>query len=171
MIIIISISYFLSINKVVAKQGFEIPDSLIDTAINMSGSQIESSEESTQPTLPQIPKEQIELLRKNPDLLKQYGLDPSILDTLDQKPANQKTNPSTELIKQTVKAQLNNVIKPYLSFIPAVLALLLFITLTSFTSFLTLFIYPLLWLIFYSFEKSGFIKFTTEMRPIKKMVI
>lgn len=171
LVITISLAYFLSINKVISEQGFQIPDALIDTAINLAGSQTTNTQETSTPTLPQISKEQIELLKKNPDLLKQYGLDPKILDTYNQPQNTQKSNPSTDLIKQTVKNQLDNIIKPYKSFIPAILALLLFITLTSIVSFLTLLIYPILWLIFYTFEKSEFLKFITEMRPVKKMVV
>ena len=170
LVIILSVSFFLSINKIIQEKGFEIPDSLIDTALELTSSSL-PSDETEQVTLPQISPEQIELLKKNPDLLKQYGLDPKILDTLD-KPANKtSTKPNQELIKQAVKDQLQGVIKPYLGFVPVTLAVLLFITLESIVSFLTIFIYPLLWLIFYILEKSGFIKFTTEMRPVKKMVV
>ena len=125
LVIILSMTFFLSINKIIQEKGFEIPDSLIDSAF-----------------LPQITPEQIELLKQNPDLL-----------------------------KQAVKDQLQGVIKPYLGFVPTALAVLLFITLESIVSFLTIFIYPLLWLTFYVLEKTGFVKFTTEMRPVKKMVV
>lgn len=151
LILAFSITYFLSINQIIQKTGFAIPDSLIDAALKFAP--IESSN----------PPEQLELLKKNPDLLKQYGLDPKILDN----PQNMTTN----LIKQQVKDQIQNLIKPYLNFIPAVLALLLFITLQSLTSIMNLLIHPLLWIIFYILEKTGFIKFTEETRLVKKMVI
>lgn len=82
-----------------------------------------------------------------------------------------KQNSATNLIKQTLKDQIQNLIKPYLNFIPAVLALLLFISLQSIASVINLLLHPLLWIIFYVLEKTGFIKFTTEMRPVKKMVM
>lgn len=164
-ILIICIIFFLSINKIIQENGFQVPDSLIDTAIKFAGPQAENNQSET---LPKLNQEQIELLKKNPDLLKQYGLDPKILDTLNS-PKTQ--NISNDFIKQTVQSQLQNIIKPYLAFIPAVLAAILFLTLQSVVSVLTLFIYPLLWLIFYILEKSGFIKFSEEMRPVKKLVI
>jgi len=80
-------------------------------------------------------------------------------------------NSSQDLIKQTVKDQLEGFLKPYLGFIPALLTIILFLTLQSLTSFINLLIYPMLWIIFYIFEKTGFIKFTIEKRPVKKMVI
>ena len=76
-----------------------------------------------------------------------------------------------DTIKQTVKDQVQNFIKPYASFIPAVLTVLLFITLQSITSFINLLIYPLIWLTFLILEKVGFTKFTTEMRPVKKLMV
>lgn len=172
LIVVIALCYFLAINKIVAQNGFQIPDSLIDTALKFTpqsqGEQTESSKQQ-----PVISAQHLELLKKNPDLLKQYGLDPKMLDTLSQPQKSSKTpvDLSSSLIKQTVKDQLQGFLKPYLSFIPAVLAMLLFLTLQSLTSFINLLVYPLLWLIFFILEKSEFIKFTTEMRPVKKIVI
>lgn len=161
-VLILSIVYFLSINKVISEKGFSIPDSLIDTALKFA--QTEQQETST-PQLPSLSKEQIDLLRKNPDLLKQSGLDPKILDSLNS------PNSPNELIKQTVKDQLQSLLKPYIGFIPAVLAVILFFTLQSLTSIINLFIYPLLWITFYVLEKTGFVTFVVEQRPVKKMVI
>ena len=121
-VLILSIVYFLSINKVISEKGFQIPDSLIDSAFKLTQ-----------------PDQQIQL------------------------PA--------DLIKQTVKDQIQGFIKPYLGFVPAGLALLLFLTLQTITSLTNLLIYPLLWLTFYILEKAGFITFTQEMRPVKKIVI
>ncbi|MEK7617058.1 MAG: hypothetical protein AAB414_03305 [Patescibacteria group bacterium] len=175
LLLVFSFTYFLSMNKIIQTQGFAIPDSLIDTALKFTPTQSGftdtpqiGQEEQTQTTLPQISQEQIDLLKQNPDLLKQSCLDPAILDTLN-KPTT-KTN-SQDLVKEAVKSQLQNFIKPYLGFIPAIMAILLFITLQSLTSFINLLIYPFLWIIFYILEKSKFVTFTTEMRPVKKMVI
>lgn len=171
-IIVFCAVYFTFISKQVLEKGFQIPDSLIDSAINLASGLGQTDKSETSAPKLSISKEQIELLRQNPDLLRQSGLDPSILDTLD-KP--QRTSQSKDLTKdftkQLVKDQLDTVLKPYLSFIPAVLAVLLFLTLQSLTSILNLLIYPLLWLTFYILEKTGFIKFTTEMRPVKKIVV
>ncbi len=124
LILVIAVSYFLAISKVTVQNGFQIPDSLIDTALKL------------------IPQSQ--------------GAPQDL---------------TNDLLKQTIKDQFQILIKPYAGFIPAILALLLFFTLQSLTSLINLFIHPLLWLIFYILEKTGYIKFTTEMRPVKKMVI
>lgn len=133
LLLTISLSYFLSINQAITKDGFQIPDAILDTA------------------------------------LKQAGLDPKILDTLD-KPTKGK-NITQELTKSLVKAQFEQTIKPYTNIIPIILTALLFITLMSLNSLVGFFISPLLWIIFLILEKSGFVKFQEEMRPVKKMVI
>lgn len=121
--------YFLSASKIIAQNGLQIPDSLIDTALKFSS--------PTSPNSPDLPQ-----LSIPPDLL-----------------------------KQTVKDQLQGLIKPYQGFVPATLAVMLFLTLQSLTSILNLLIYPLLWIIFYILEKTGFIKFVVEQRPVKKMLV
>lgn len=174
LILVISLTYFLSISQVIQQKSFEIPDSLIESALKLTPLP-EPTASQPQTAQPQLSREQIDLLRQNPDLLKQSGLDPKILDTLTPQKGNQATKPSqdllTDTLKQTIKDQLQTIIKPYQSVIPAVLAVLLFFILLSFASILNLLIYPLLWLTFYILEKSGFIKFTVEQRPVKKMVI
>ena len=163
--------FFLSTNKIIAQKGFQIPDSLIDTALKMIP--MESFAEETQTEqIPTINPEQLKLLKQNPELLRQSGLDPKILDTLDQqKTSKTSPNPVQELVKQTVKDQLQTIIKPYVNFIPAGLTLLLFFSLLSLVSVANLLIYPLLWVIFYILEKTGFVKFIVEQRPVKKLVV
>ncbi|MBI2019722.1 hypothetical protein HYS95_03605 [Candidatus Daviesbacteria bacterium] len=167
------IVYFLSANQIIAQKGFEIPDSLIDTAISMSPAKSLTEQSQTEAQLPSINSEQLELLKQNPDMLKQYGLDPQMLDTLTnpQKTLQAPQNLLNDTIKQTVKDQFQTLIKPYQSFIPAILALILFLTLQSLTAVLSIFISPVLWLIFTIFEKTAFVKFEIEQRPVKKLVI
>ncbi|MDO8573811.1 MAG: hypothetical protein Q7R77_03605, partial [Candidatus Daviesbacteria bacterium] len=153
--------FFLTTSRIIAQNGFQIPDTLIDTALKMTPLPTEQAQ------LPTINPDQLELLKQNPNLLKQSGLDPKILDTLNQAPADL----IKDTIKQTVKDQIQGFIKPYQSFIPAILAVLLFLTLQSLTSILNLLVPPLLWLIFLILEKTGFIKFETEQRTVKKMVV
>lgn len=131
LILVISLTYFLSISQVIQQKGFEIPDSLIETSLKL------------------VPQPQ-----------------PSVLDTLAP-----PQNLLTDTLKQTIKDQLQNIIKPYLGIIPAILAVLLFLILQSLMSILNLLIYPLLWIIFYILEKTGFTKFTEETRVVKKMII
>lgn len=162
--------YFLSTSKIIAQNGFQIPDSLIDTALKFTQPAGSSEQESSTSQI-NIPQEQIDLLKKNPDLLKKSGLDPKILDTLNSPKSQNTLNTPNDIIKQTIKDQIQSLLKPYLGFVPAVLAVLLFFTLQSLTSIINLLIYPLLWITFYILEKSGFIKFTEEQRPVKKLVI
>lgn len=172
LILSLCLIYFLSSNQLIAQNGFEIPDSLIDTALKMTP--IDTTAEQNLPVaqLPAISPDQLELLKQNPELLQQSGLDPKILDTLDQSTlAKTPQELTSNLIKETVKDQIQNFIKPYQSFIPAGLAILLFLSLQSLTSILNLLIYPLLWLAFYILEKTGFVKFEVEQRPVKKMVV
>ena len=160
--------YFLSSSKIIAQAGFQIPDSLIETALDLA-----TEQSSPAPQLPAISQEQIDLLKQNPELLRQSGLDPAILDTLNQpqSKAGSPQNLTQDLIKQTVKDQIQSFIKPYVNFVPAGLAILLFLTLQSLTSLINLLIYPLLWIIFYILEKTGFVKFETEQRPVRKMIV
>lgn len=74
-------------------------------------------------------------------------------------------------LKQTVKDQVQNIIKPYQDFIPAILAVLLFFTLQSFIAVLSVILPPLLWLVFFILEKTNFIHYEIEMREAKKLVI
>lgn len=153
--------YFFSVTKIIAQDSFQLPDSLIDTALKMAPLPTEQTQ------LPSISPDQIAMLKKNPDLLRQSGLDPEILDSLNQ-PTQGITN---DLVKQTVKDQIENFIKPFINFIPGLLTILLFFTLQSLTSILNLLIYPLLWLIFFIMEKTGFVKFEIEQRQVKKLVV
>ncbi|MBI2086247.1 hypothetical protein HYT74_02815 [Candidatus Daviesbacteria bacterium] len=168
------IVYFLSSSKIIAQNGFQIPDSLIDTALSFSMPATPNNQlEQAQTNLPQITPEQLDLLKKNPDLLRQSGLDPKILDSLSnpQKSTQSPVNLTNDLIKQTVKDQIQGFLKPYLSFIPAILAVLLFLALQSLSSILNLLVYPLLSATFYILEESGFIRYEIEQRPVKKLVV
>ena len=151
-ILVFALVYFLSMNQLVIQKGFDLPDSLVDTVLKFS------------------PTEQIPA---NPQLLKQLGLDPKILDSLgsSDKVIKNASDTSNNLVKKTLKDQFQTFIKPYLTYIPFILALLLFLTFQSLTSIINLLIYPLLLIVFYILEKSHFIKFTTEMREVKKMII
>lgn len=120
LVISISIIYFLSINKIISEEGFQIPDFLIESVLKLTP------------------------LPEGADLLQQT-------------------------LKQTVKEQFQNFLKPYQNLIPAFLTILLFLTLQTLSSIINLLIYPLLWITFHLLENTGIIKFTTEMRAVKKM--
>ncbi len=194
LILTLSVSFYFSVSKQTAQSGFEIPDSLIDNVLKITPSPslpvqgfTYGSTGSPQPglvaQLPQVTPEQLELLKKNPSLLRQYGIDPKTLDNLTTppakptssvKPSAQTTpsiNPATEMIRPLIKNQLQNMLKPYQKIIPAVLALLLFLTLQSFVAVLEIFLSPIIWLVFYTLEKTGFVRFEVEMRQVKKLTL
>lgn len=191
LIITASLSYFLAAEQEIKANGFKIPDSLIDTALKFAGPQIPdvkgtSTETPKEPeTLASVSltPEQINLLKQNPEVLKQYGIDPNSLDSLStpsKSPTSSKNKSTKEtiaipasdqLVKTIIQNQIQNLVKPYLGIIPLFLAVLFFITLHSLHSLLSI-VYPLIIsLTFWMFEKTGFIKFTTEMREVKKMTV
>lgn len=182
--------YFLNTNSIIQTQGFKIPDSVIDWSIDLSlqnqGMSVKGVKYLAQ--IPTLTQEQLDLLRQNPQVLEQFGLDPNDLDQFSpnetQTPSTQSPNrnavqvtPSlpTANLKDIMKAQISNsldqMIKPYLFAIPLILAFL-FYSLTSFIIWILSFlISPILMLIFSILEKSSFIKFTTETREVKKIIV
>ncbi len=178
-ILVITMGYFFAINQNIATNGFHIPDALIDAALRLTNSPetvSQTGQETEQPSLASfgISKEQLDLLKQNPALLKQYGISPQILDSLTKSASNAKgavASTGEDLIKKAVQDQLQNFIKPYLKLIPYLLTLLVFVTLVSGTSLLMFLTTLLVWLTFLILEKSGFITFTTETREVKKMVV
>lgn len=163
LILTVSLAYYFNLNSIIQTKGFEIPDSLIETSLNLMPE--EAVESQSGQKLPfNLSLDQIEYLKKNPNLVKQFGFDPKILETIGlKKPA--------EASKDLLRSTIENAIKPFSGYIPMILALLFFLTLHTFAGILSLFIFPLLWLIFYLMEKTNFITFTKEMREVKKLVV
>lgn len=177
-----AVTYFLSITPVIQKNGFLIPDALIDASMKFVPTPEQATPDSTQTDSGfivsnlQIPQEQIDLLKQNPALLKQYNIDPKMLDNIGStKSSGKKSQTVSDLtgnfVKKTLQDQFNTMLKPYLSFIPIILSVALFLTLHSLVSLLSMIIPPLFWLFFFILGKTGFVNFTEEMRPVKKMVI
>ncbi len=154
LIVIICSLYYISINSIIQLNGFQIPDTLIDAAMQFTPLEAETEPQST----------------PLPAALKQLGIDPKILDSLDTGNL-QPAQISSTIIKETLKDQFDQMIKPYFNWIPVLLAILLFFLLQTINSLLNLLLYPLLWISFYIFEKTGFVKFVIEERPVKKMVV
>ena len=173
LILVASITFYLAADAQIKKAGFQIPDSVIDPVIAMSMNNLTegSAEIPAQRAQPQIPPEQIEMLRQNPTLLQQYGLDPSILDELSPQTSKTPQNPQQALIKNEVKKQINTLIQPQIQFLPIILAALFFLTLKFGLSILSFILYPAIWLIFWILEKTGFTTYTKEMREVKKLVV
>lgn len=170
-ILVCSIAFFMLASQTISKQGFKIPDSIIDQALQFSTPPGSKSQEENPIDQLQIPAEQLELLKQNPALLKQSGLDPKILDQIGKPASGKKSVNTQDLVKPLVQEQLQNIIKPYISFIPIVLAVLFFFSLQSIIALLSLFVPSIIWLIFLILEKTGFTKYTKEMREVKKLVV
>lgn len=172
LILALCITYFFSASKIIAQAGFQIPDTLIDTAYGLSKSALPDIQQK-EADLPQLTPEQQDMLRKNPELIRQSGLDPKMIESLinPQKNTQSPANLIDTTIKQTLKEQVQNFIKPYTNFIPAGLSILLFFSLHFFISILNILTPLLLWLVFFILEKTGFVKFEITMREVKKMIV
>lgn len=185
----LTFGYFLHANSIIQSKGFKIPDSIIDWAIDLSlqGQNIPVKGVKYLAQLPTLTQDQINLLKQNPEVLKQYGLNPADLDQLvpeanskSMKTPNQnavQVIPSIsgmnlkDIIKAQIADSLDQMIKPYLFAIPFVLAFL-FYSLASFCLWIaSMFINPIIFLLFYIFEKTGFLKYETEMREVKKIIV
>lgn len=168
-ILFISFGYYAITSADIHQNGFTIPDSLIDMTLsfvpqeNLTG-QIPNT------TIPQIPEDQLNELKKNPQLLKQYGLDIEDLDTFTQI-TNNKPVSTKDLVKTTIKDQVQQLIKPYINYIPIASSVIFFLSLISLSSMLSIFMTPILWLLYFVMEKSHFIRFEKTLREVKKMVI
>ncbi len=82
-----------------------------------------------------------------------------------------QSNLSQDVIKATVTTQINELVKPYQDYLPLILGLMFFASLQSISALLSLLLTPILWLLFFIFTKTGFIKFDIETREIKKLVV
>lgn len=113
------------------------------------------------------------------DQIKQAGfsIPDSLIDTTLQAMPQPLDGPDINInsvqsiIKDGVKSQLDQIIKPYLTFVPILISATFFFTLNWITSILSLFLSPLLWAIFKILTETGFATFTTEMREVKKLVV
>lgn len=172
LILALCITYFFSASRIIAQAGFQIPDTLIDAAYGLYKSASPNIQQ-TETALTQLTPEQQDLLRKNPDLIRQSGLDPKMIENLlnPQKNTESPLNLVDTTIKQTLKEQVQNFIKPYTNLIPAGLSVLLFFSLQFFVSIMNILTSLLLWLIFQVLEKTGFVKFEITMREVKKLIV
>jgi len=196
LLLTLSAGFYLNANMIIQKEGFKIPDSLIDWAVNLSTSSQMYNFKGDKRYLAQVlTQEQIELLKQNPQLLKQYGVKPEDLDSLNTLPTSSKTSAPAPQVKQTeqdspkneslslpsgnlkdvLKKQIGGMVdqalKPYLFAIPILLAFMFYSLASLILWVLSFLIVPLLSALFYIFEKSGFVKYEKEMREVKKIVI
>jgi hypothetical protein len=160
----------------IQEKGFELPDELIDSIIQLSSPATGTSQfVKGEKYVAQLTPQQIELIKQHPDELKKYidsvAATPSTANSVGTS-SKATSVPITSLVpKQLIKDQINSFIKPYANFIAPVLGLIFFTTISGFVWLVSFFLSPLLWLIFMILEKSEFIEFTKEMREVKKMVV
>lgn len=167
LILVSALAFYLSANLEIQTKGFQIPDSLIDTALKLGAPQTQNVQGVSIAQVPTITQDQLEFLKQNPALLKQYNIDPASLNSLpSHSPA-----PSNDLMKNLIKGQIQNLIKPYLGIVPPALALIFFITLQSLFGLAAIFLSMIVQGIFWILERSGFIRFEIETREVKKMVV
>lgn len=169
-----SLIYYLSARTEIKQNGFQIPPSLLDLSLKFNPLENQSLPEQPQNSLLQqlqISPEQLKLLKQNPDLLKKYGLDPALLDSLEK--GTNTTIPSSlnEVMKQTIQNQVQTIVKPYLYLIPIIYTLTFYFSFSSLASLLAIFLSPIVWIIFYLMEKTGFTKYEVEQREVKKLVV
>lgn len=166
LIVLFSVTYFFNLTGSLAEKPFTIPDQLIDPVASFISSSALGGVESSLPSV--IPKDQLEAVKKNPQLLKQFGLTEEALGQLT--PQNLTAGPAA-LVKKGLKDQAEALIKPYQGMIPAVLTILFFLSFSSIVSLMGVFVAPLVWFLFYLLEVTGFTKFIKEMREVKKLVV
>ncbi|MDO8429549.1 MAG: hypothetical protein Q7S88_02875 [Candidatus Daviesbacteria bacterium] len=178
--LVISLGVYLALDQQIKQNGFALPDSLINSYLKSFTPKLPSFEDDQSTTSPkeasftQITAEQLNLLKQNPEALKQYGLDPGILDSLinkDVKGVADKPNTQEPLYTRLLKSQLESIVKPYTAYVAPTIGLLFFFSLKSVVSILSLILSPLILLIFYLLEKSGFTKYQIETREVKKLII
>jgi ABC-type multidrug transport system fused ATPase/permease subunit len=180
----LAFGFFLNTNSIIKSQGFSIPEEVIewatDLSIKQSGIEVKGEKYLAQSLTP----EQLELLQQNPEVLEQFGVSIDDVNQFVQDDGIEKNQEAVKIvpsvkdnfsIKDKVKAQIRNtleeMIKPYLFAIPFILAFLFYSISGFYLWLISLLINPLIILLFYIFEKSGFIKYQKEVREIKKMVI
>lgn len=182
LIVVISLTYYFSISEVIYDKGFEIPDTLIESVMPFINSSLNTNQfikgERYLAQIPQLTPENIEYLKAHPELLKQYNVDPKVLDSLSSqaKGTGSKVGassiPLTNLItKDLIKNQVNQMVKPFEKWVPLILATLFFSLLMSFNWIISFLVAPFLYLTFKALEKSGYVHFEKEMREVKKMVV
>ena len=179
-VISIGVAFYFATAAEIKQNGFKIPDSILNTAVQFAGQQLPAPIQSGPAVhgesiaqLPTLTKEQIELLRQNPELLRQNGIDPAILDSIPQSPQSLSSPKSTsnEAIKNLLQSQLDKIIDPYIKYLPIAFTVLFIITLQSLFSLVSILLPLLIFLIFWTLEKTNFIYFEKEMREVRKLVV
>ncbi len=105
---------------------------------------------------------------------KGFQLPSSLIDTaLKFIPAQNLEAPGVELsqIKPMIESQFQAMIKPVQNFIPAILAVLFYFSLSAISSLFSMLLPFFTWFLFWILEKAEFVRFEVEQREVKKLII
>ena len=108
-------------------------------------------------------KDQVRELKNNPELLKQFGLEPEMLDQIKVKQMKQP--------KRLINEQIQKLIDPYIQYIPLILALIFYASLQFILNILSFLVSPLITLIFILLEKFKVISYVITTKEVRKMKI
>lgn len=167
LIFLFSLALFFNLSSSANQKPFQVPDQIINSVLNILPQGSNQPSINSNLNLANLPKEQLDLLKANPQALEQFGLSAKNLDSLS---LSKNLAPSA-LIKNAVSDQVNKFLEPYQSFVPFIFSFLFFISLTSIISLLSLLVSPLLWLIFSILEQTGFTRYIKEVREVRKLVV
>lgn len=158
--IILSVGFFFSYNSYIQKNGFSLPQELIDQVAALTVKNISN----------QISQEGGQRLKVDPDQLKKLGLKEQDLESALSNNTELASQVSGKLSLE-LRGNLQNLINPYLSFIPIVAAVLLFFTTHSLVG-LGFFLIPMaLSLVFFVLEKTKIISFEEQTQVVKRLVL
>lgn len=99
-----------------------------------------------------------------------FSLPQPIFDAIGKSIPQDQFN-TQQLIQSQIKQQTENFIKPFQSFLSGFFAVLFFLSLRSLASLLGIFLGPLINLVFWILDKTKFTTYTTESRPVQKLVV
>ncbi len=186
LLLTLTFTYYLNANSTIRKDGFEVPKPLVEWAVDLTLQMQGMTVKGDKRYLAQsLTPEQMELLRQNPQVLEQFGVNPDdLMEFVSPSQTSISANQnSVQLIpsipgvnlKDVLMTQTSNMLdlalKPYLTFIPFILAFMFFSLVSLLNWLISFLVGPLVSLIFYILEKSGFIKYEKTMREVKKIVI
>lgn len=159
-----SIIYGVNLQIEVNKNGFRLPDGIVDSAIKLSGGDTNSSTSV------------MDSLSQNSGLLAQFGVSQEQLKTVDPKIIEQflgsnKQISQQSVIKDAINKQVASAVAPVLPYMGMMMGGLFLISMLGIIGL----IYPLLggltWGLFILMERIGLIRFEKEMREVRKLVV
>lgn len=170
LILVISIAYFFAAKQIILEKSFVVPNSIIDMALGINPNTQTSMTDQTSSTEEVITNTQRNLLLK-------AGVPANAINNISLVLSPGKTittaakDATAKFARQQAEKLMNAYIRPYLPVIPAILGILLFLTLQSIVALLQFLLYPLIWITFYFLNEANFLKYKKEMKEVKKLEI